>query len=274
MVLAITASKGWEIKTTDIKSAFLQGKEMDREVYLKPPKEAKTKDGFIWRLIHCLYGLNDAARQFYQSVVEFLKSVGCRQSSLDPALFFMLDKGELVGIVASHVDDFLHSGTDMFEKVVLDRLRERFLAGKVEGTAFRYVGFDVSQDEEGIIMDHSNYMAKLESGAIDPNRAINKSELLSVREQTEFRQLVGRINWAVQGSRPDLAFDMIELSTKLKQGTVADLIRAVKCIGKLKSGVSLVKFTPLGTYKEWKLVVYTDAAFANLNGVGSITLYS
>lgn len=273
MVLAITASKGWEIKTTDIKSAFLQGKEMDREVYLKPPAEAKTKEGFIWRLRHCLYGLNDAARQFYQSVVELLKSVGCKQSSLDPALFFMLDKGELIGVVASHVDDFLHSGTPMFEKIVLDKLRDRFLAGKVEGTAFRYVGFDVLQDRNGIVMDHSKYMAKLDNGVIDPSRAINKNDILSVQEQTQFRQLVGRINWAVQGSRPDLAFDMIELSTRLKQGTVADLIRAVKCIGKLKSGISMVKFTPLGMYQEWRLVVYTDAAFANLNGVGSIGAY-
>lgn len=47
IVLAITASREWEIKTTDIKSAFLQGKEMGKEVYIKPSKEAKTKDGFI-----------------------------------------------------------------------------------------------------------------------------------------------------------------------------------------------------------------------------------
>ena len=70
-VLAITANKNWEIQTTDIKSAFLQGKEMERDVYLTPPKEIRIP-GVLWKLKHCLYGLNDAARQFYKSVVECL----------------------------------------------------------------------------------------------------------------------------------------------------------------------------------------------------------
>ena len=65
IILAITVNKGWKIQTTDVKSAFLQGKLLDREVFLSPPKEIK-RDGFLWRLKRCLYGLNDAARQFYQ----------------------------------------------------------------------------------------------------------------------------------------------------------------------------------------------------------------
>ena len=34
ILLTIAASKQWVIKTTDIKSAFLQGKELNRNVYL------------------------------------------------------------------------------------------------------------------------------------------------------------------------------------------------------------------------------------------------
>ena len=37
--LIIVASRNWTPKTTDIKSAFLQGKKLDREVYINPPVE-------------------------------------------------------------------------------------------------------------------------------------------------------------------------------------------------------------------------------------------
>ena len=51
-------------KTTDIKSAFLQGKTLDRGVYIKPPEESKTPQDVVWKLKHGLYGLKDGARQF------------------------------------------------------------------------------------------------------------------------------------------------------------------------------------------------------------------
>ena len=38
----VTALKGWRIGSLDIKSAFLQGQKIERDVYLKPPKEAGT----------------------------------------------------------------------------------------------------------------------------------------------------------------------------------------------------------------------------------------
>ena len=71
--LAIVASRSWNIKTTDIKSAFLQSKQIYRDVFVRPPKEAGCSD-YIWILKRCLYGLNDAARQFFDSVTSELKS--------------------------------------------------------------------------------------------------------------------------------------------------------------------------------------------------------
>ena len=63
--LSIAGLEQWTVKTTDIKSAFLQGKELDREIFVKPPKESGTPKPKIWKLKHGLYGLKDGARQFY-----------------------------------------------------------------------------------------------------------------------------------------------------------------------------------------------------------------
>ena len=45
--LAISSINNWTIKTTDIKSAFLQGREIRRDAYIKPPKESDTAKGVI-----------------------------------------------------------------------------------------------------------------------------------------------------------------------------------------------------------------------------------
>ena len=39
LVLSVIVSNSWIIHSLDIKSPFLQGKKIDRDVYLKPPKE-------------------------------------------------------------------------------------------------------------------------------------------------------------------------------------------------------------------------------------------
>ena len=60
MGLTIIQRNGWECQTIDIKTAYLQGKNIEREVFVKPPKEARTEK--IWKLNRTVYGLKDAAR--------------------------------------------------------------------------------------------------------------------------------------------------------------------------------------------------------------------
>ena len=48
VALAILASKHWHLNSLDIQAAFLQGSEISRKVYLKPPVEASTNK--LWKL--------------------------------------------------------------------------------------------------------------------------------------------------------------------------------------------------------------------------------
>ena len=198
--LAMAASRGWTVKTTDIKSAFLQGKSLNHDVFLQPPQEAEVPDGRIWKLKRCLYGLNDAARQFYKTVVEALAKFQCEQSKQDPALFLCKRGGKTVGVMASHFDDFLHAGELEFDSAVMEPLRERFLAGKLEEGSFSYVGFHISQTGEGLTFDQTRYLEEIEPVEVDNQRALQKNEPLTPMEQTHLRAMVGRINWVVQGS--------------------------------------------------------------------------
>jgi hypothetical protein len=270
VMLAIASSKHWKVSTTDIKSAFLQGRKMERDVYIVPPKEACIEKGTLWKLKRCLYGLNDAARHFYKGIVEAMISLGCQQSSYDPALFYLQRGGKLIGMMACHIDDFLHAGEADFDAIMCT-LRKQFLAGKLEEGQFKYVGFNIQQFREEIIIDQSEYVESIECVVISPERASQKTEALNSEELTVLRSTVGKINWAVQGTRPDMSFEMIELSTHFRKGTVADIIRAVKVIRKLKEGMCRVSLPALGDASCWKIVVFSDAAHANLcDGVGSV----
>ena len=55
----------WHCFSIDIKTAFLQKKNIDRDVYVKPSKEAECNVNVLWKLNTTIYGLNGASRSWY-----------------------------------------------------------------------------------------------------------------------------------------------------------------------------------------------------------------
>ena len=76
----IAASKIWKIGRLDIKSAFLQGQKIERDVYLKPLKEAGTDR--LWKLNKTVYGLGDPLRRWYFRVKDELRALGPKAVSM------------------------------------------------------------------------------------------------------------------------------------------------------------------------------------------------
>ena len=55
ILMSVAVSKGWTVKGTNIKSAFLHGKEIQRDVYINPRCEAKRPAGKLWKLKKTLW---------------------------------------------------------------------------------------------------------------------------------------------------------------------------------------------------------------------------
>ena len=72
--------KKWKLNAIDIKTAFLQGEEIDRNFSIMRPKEAETN---VWLLKKCIYGLSDASHQWYNRVKYFISSIGLEMSKGD-----------------------------------------------------------------------------------------------------------------------------------------------------------------------------------------------
>ena len=263
-LLAIATTEGWDIKTTDIKSAFLQGNKLERDVYVKPPKELGLKNKLL-KLNTCLYGLKDASRQWYFKVRDRLKSIGFEKSNYDAGLFYLIKNDRLIGIIALHVDDFLHAGSKFFNLKIMPKVLEVFKVGKSESREFMYTGFNLKQEIDGITLDQEGYVKGIEAPELDAKRLKNKEDKLDEDELTLLRRMVGILNWAVRATRPELSYEMIELATKFKGGKVEDLAKAKKVLGKLKTGASRIKIANLRDFKKCKIWMYSDAAFRNLN---------
>ncbi len=262
LLLTLAAAHGWKISTTDIRSAFLQGNDLERIVHVKPPKEANTPNK-LWLLKKCLYGLKDASKAWYCKVEKHLYSLGFKRAHDDYGLFYLVKNGVLQGFIGLHVDDFIHAGSSYFNNTIMPQVLEIFKVGKSEHQKFTYTGFHLNQDEEGITLDQSEYVERVNIPTIEAKRLLNLNDDMNENELTLLRQMVGSLNWTVRSTRPDLAFELINLSTKFKGGKVADLKAAKKTLMKLKDKASVR--IPSIRLNTAELFLYTDASHGNLN---------
>ena len=114
LFFSVAANEGFQLRKIDIRAAFLQADPLDRDVFMRIPKDIR-KDGMIWRLKKPLYGLNDASRKFWLRMKGIFKDIGLVKLSGDEAVYYKVtDQGELEGMISTHVDDFDLAGTTEF----------------------------------------------------------------------------------------------------------------------------------------------------------------
>ena len=262
----IIAAKEWDVNSMDVTAAFLQGTPLSREVYLKPPREAKAK-GKLWKLKQCVYGLNDASRHFYLKIKEELMKAGCKCSYLDPAVFSYYD-GDLKGLLMSHVDDFLWAGTEEFKTSVVDRIRNTFKISSESSTLFKYIGLDIQQCDTGIYLSQNKYTKDIQEIEVDASRLSDPNQPVNEEEKTALRSVIGQLNWLATQTRPDLSYDVCDLSTSLKDATVSMISRANRVIRKAKLQDVCLHF-PKMNLDDLSFTCFADASLGNVDGGSS-----
>ena len=269
VMLTILANQGWRLHSMDIKTAFLQGQELDRNIYLKPPKEAKCP-GVIWKLKKCVYGLADASLHWYKRVKSVMISNGGLTSSIEPSMFYWRDPttAKMIGVLACHVDDFIWGGTQAFEQTI-EQIRSTFKVGKEEDTIFQYCGINLNQVQNSIYLNQNRYAENITRIHIDQERAREKENDLTNDEMTLLRSKIGQLLWLAHQSRPDILFDVTVLASNVTKSKIKDLFTANKLINKAKSQKLSLKFQPLNSENKCHLLVFSDAALGNLPDGGS-----
>ena len=271
ILFTMTASKKWTIASVDIAAAFLQGKDIERTVYLIPPPEYGNKN-VLWKLNKCVYGLSDAAQMWYNCVKDQMKNAGIERCPHDDAFFFWKPNKDLQGTMSIHVDDFIFGGTPKFRDHVEKTALLPFNIGDRQEGSFTFLGLEISQnpDTYEVTVSQQNYiMRDIQTIQLSPRRKSQKNHALTPDEFKRFKSLCGKLLWLSIQTRPDIAFDVCQLANHLSDPAVQDIIAANKVVSKLKAdpAISLI-FKPIDL-SSCKLFVYADSAYGNLPRCGS-----
>ena len=214
----------------------------------------------------CVYGLADASLKWYGRVKSFLLQNKGKISVADPAVFYWHNGTELLGIICVHVHDFLWAGVADFENGIVDNLRMTFKIGKEETERFKYIGLGINQCEDDIIIDQESYINHLKPIDVSPDI---KDSPLTDKERDLLQSKIGQLLWISSQTRPDISYSTCQLATRLKSGTVKDLLEVNKVIQQLKSYCLRLRYVKLGKDKDLKIIVFTDGAHGNLVDGGS-----
>jgi hypothetical protein len=285
---------GLDSEQFDIETAFLYG-HLEEEIYMEFPdgyeEFLKLEKGEVYGanehcllLIMALYGLVQAARQWYKKITSLFAKLNFFPSPADPCLFVKAKKGnEPPAYIILYVDDGAIIGSKTVIKEVISAWSE-MVKVKPLGPLKNFVGCHLirSADNKTIYIHQPKLLKHLEESfgqfcekgnryfltPAAPKTVIVRPEkdmpLLSVTNQTQYRSGVGMLLYLVKHSRPDLANAVRELTKVLDKATIAHwkaLLRTIKFVFDTKSFA--LKLQPsIRKDLKYDLEVYSDSEFA------------
>ena len=176
---------------------------------MKPPAEAQLGNK-LWLLKKGVYGLADASRLCFLKFRNFLIDLGFTQFGDSDSVYMLKQLGKLIGLVATHVEDILYSGTEEFLTWFNSKVKQSFTVSKFESGNFKYTGVNITSDESQIILDQNDTAMQLNFLNLSD---FQEGEEAGKRGEHLTRQTVGQAGWLVYQTRPDLAFRTLALTS-------------------------------------------------------------
>ena len=292
IIMTLLIANQWDADIVDIETAFLYG-DLYEEIYMKIPEGLKEyydktyDDDECFILDKAMYGLVQAARQYYKKFVDIMTSteMGFERCLADGCL---LKRSTEVGtvIVCVYVDDTMCVGDRKAIDAFKRELKDHF-STKDEGNMEEYVGCSVYRKNNGSIVMHQPHLLKkigrefgeeLEDVRTYATPAVNGDTVIRMKDddkeeislnptkQTKYRSGVGMLLYLVKFSRPDISNSVRELSKVMDRSTEAHyrtLLRVLKYVLltedlglRYDSGI-LVNFNGI-----WQIVAFCDSDFA------------
>ena len=186
-----------------------------------------------------MYRLNYASRKFWLRVKKTFKEIRLRKLDGDGALYYMIgEKGDLEGLVSTHVDDFNLAGKKSFLDKVTREIRKSLDVSTVESDCFRFIGIDVKKVKEGIEISMEDYAKSLENIQIRDAKA---DEPLARDELKVFKIFFREIE--LTGSKHNI---FIGVSKETEESAIKDQREINRVLKKVEEKESRELFTKIG----------------------------
>jgi len=217
LLIALAVKYGLKIHQLDAITAFLQGN-VEEELYIEQPEGFNDGSDRVCRLKKAIYGLKQAGRQWNKTLDSELRNMSLTKSKLDPCLYF--EEGMKL-FIAIYVDDFLifYENEDKLKNLVA-MLSSRFRMKDI-GKCQSCIGIRIQQSINEITLDQTAYINEVLTrfGMNDAKPVKNPCDT-SVKlvescendETVPYQQAVGCLLFIAQGTRPDIAFAVHQVS--------------------------------------------------------------
>ncbi|CAH9116972.1 unnamed protein product, partial [Cuscuta epithymum] len=223
-MLAIAASRDWEIHQMDVDNAFLHG-DLHEEVYMHPPPGySSSKPGQVCRLLHSLYGLRQAPRCWFSKLTRALVNYGFHQPHADYSLFTLHRGGHILCILV-YVDDLLITGSNRALISVFKTYLANIFPVKDLGHMKYFLGLEIARGEKGIFLCQRKYVldildetglsgAKPVTFPMPQNHGLQAAEGSLFSEPDRYRRLVGKLIY-LTFTCPDINYSVHILTLNL-----------------------------------------------------------
>ena len=272
-------------KVVDIDNAILNG-DLEHEIFMKIPEgydevinqDVEKEDCLI--LQKAIYGLVQAARQFWKKIVDKMQGGGFQLSEADPCMLHKEDeKG--VCIIIIYIDDMLIIGKEEAIGAAIKVLQGHFQV-KDPPSLEDYLGVQIVQSYNGkkpwlgqpttiksLEKQFGEKVAKKKM-TITPGTPwfiggkVDDISKVDEKTQSMYRSGVETLLYLTKHSRPDITNPVKELSKRMDGASMAhvtEMYRVINIVLEMKTlGLRMV---PISKDGIWKLEALSDSDSAN-----------
>jgi len=306
LVLSFAAVRDYEVHKLDVVAAFLESR-IKEEIYLQLPVgfsvvvESEPQEGLVAytgerdpvyvRVLRSLYGLRQAALNWYARLDQELRKSGFRKSAWEAGVYFW---AELILLV--WVDDILLVGGSDEIQATRKILQAAFTIRDIRPIS-HFLGMRIERDRSRriLLIDQEGYInqilrrfrmaEKVVTTPIEPGTSLLRRkasptvypagqaivEALVDKEeerepdQQEYQEIVGSLNYSAIATRPDISFAIGVLGRFAADPAKRHMTMAIRVMRYLKRPCNLrlqlgmrVEDSQIGE----SVVLYTDSDFA------------
>jgi len=278
-LMAKVAAEDMELGMLDFNTAFLNGN-LEEEVWIQPPPigfNGELPAGQALRLLKAMYGLKQAPRTWHIRLDQELSKIGLHASKADAGLY-TVNSNDNAGntYVLVYVDDLLITAPEY--KVVASvksQLQSTFDARDL-GEAELFLGITITRDrQKKTIKLHqgrliTQMLGSYGLGSANPRAtpfsaglqlSADEGVLLTPEQATVYRELVGKLLYLSNCTRPDIAYAAGVLARYMANPTAAHWT-AAKTVARYIAGTSDTGLVYKGGNKTLIMEGYCDADYA------------
>ena len=268
-------SKNCYCSFCDCPGAYLNSR-LEKPIYLYLPQghpDRRDDNYYVYECPSAVYGLAISGQVWYVKFKRTAEKFGFKKCKRNPCMF-VKKEGKYRTWLILYVDDFIFGSTERRLVQECEAFFKREFDIKSTKEISKFVGIEIDFTSKGFFLHQEGMLNKLqEIYEIIPKYETPMIQNLKwdktsskLKDVSKLQKLFGEANYIAQSTRPDICFSLNMVARMLQQGT-KQVHRACKriidyAVNTSGLGIEVEKYS--ADEKDWKLDLYTDSSFADV----------